>query len=80
MLGGSFFCSRGSANTSNARLIIPTIAYSLASTSPCIKSEVIKAIEDDLKLAEPTYFSLVDQFNELIRIPIQKSVRNVVKT
>ena len=80
MLGGSFFCSRGSENTSNARLIIPTIAHSLASTSPCIKSEVVKAIEDDPNLAEPTYFSMVDQFNELIRNPIQKSVRNIVKT
>jgi hypothetical protein len=37
MLGASFFCSRGSENTRNARLIVPTIAHSLASTSPCIK-------------------------------------------
>ena len=38
MLGGSFFCSRGSENACNARLIVPTIAHSLASTSPCIRS------------------------------------------
>ena len=80
MLGGSFFCSRGSENTRNARLIIPTIAYSLASTSPCIKSEVVKAIEEDPKLAEPTYINLVDQFNKLIHDPIQVSVGNAIKT
>ena len=55
MLGGSFFCSRGTENARNARLIVPTIAQSLASTSPCIRTEIIKAIENDPKLAEPTY-------------------------
>ena len=80
MLGGSFFCSRGSENARNARLIVPTIAHSLASTSPCIKSEVVKAIENDPELAEPTYINLVDQFNKLIREPIQVSVGNSVKT
>ena len=80
LLGGSFFCSRGSENTWNARLIVPTIAHSLASTSPCIKSEVVKAIEEDPKLAEPTYINLVDQFNKLIHDPIQVSVGNAIKT
>ena len=81
MLGGSFFCSRGSENTRNARLIVPTIAHSLASTSPCIKSEVVKAIENDPKLAEPTYINLVDQSNKLIHDPVIKvSVGNAVKT
>ena len=80
MLGGSFFCSRGSENTRNARLIVPTIAYALASTSPSIKSEVVKAIEDDPKLAEPTYINLVDQFNKLIHDPIEVSVGKAVKT
>ena len=80
MLGGSFFCSRGSENARNARLIIPTIAHSLASTSPCIRSEVIKAIENDPKLAEPTYINLVGQFNKLIHVPIQVSVGTAVKT
>ena len=80
MLGGSSFCSRGSENTSNARLIVPTIAHSLASTSPCIRSEVIKAIENDPKLAEPTYINLKVQFNKLIHDPIQVTVGNAVKT
>ena len=78
ILGGSFFCSRGSENTRNARLIIPTIAHSLASTSPRIKSEIVKAIENDPKLAEPTYINLVDQFNKLIHDPIQVMVGNAV--
>ena len=80
MLGGSFFCSRGSENARNARLIVPTIAHSLANTSPSIRSEVVKAIESDPKLAEPTYINLVDQFNMFIRDPIQVSVGNSVKT
>ena len=80
MLGGSFFCSRGSENTRNARLIVPTIAYSLASTSPSMKSEVVKAIEDDPKLGEPTYINLVDQFNKLIHDPIKMLVGNAVNT
>ena len=80
MLGGSFFCSRGSENARNARLIVPTIAHSLARTSPRIRSEVIKAIENDPMLAEPTYINLVGQFNKLIHVPIQVSVGNAVKT
>jgi nucleoside-triphosphatase THEP1 len=80
MLGASFFCSRGSENARNARLIVPTIAHSLASTSLCIKSEVVKAIDNDPKLAEPTYINLVDQFNKLILDPIQVSVGNAIKT
>ena len=80
MLGASFFCSRGSENARNARLIVPTIAHALASTSPSIKSEVVKAIENDPMLAEPTYINLVDQFNKLIQDPIQVSVGNAVKT
>ena len=80
MLGGSYFCSRGSENGRNVRLIVPTIAHALASTSPCIKSEVVKAIENDPDLAEPTYINLVDQFKKLIRDPIEVSVGNAVKT
>ena len=82
MLGGSFFCSRGSENASNARLIVPTIAHSLACSSPCIKSEVVKAIDNDPKLAEPTYINLVDQFNKFIRDPIQVLARvgSAIKT
>ena len=80
MLGASFFSSRGSENARDARLIVPTIAHSLASTSPCIKSEVVKAIEKDPNLAEPTSMNLVGQFNRLIHDPIQVSVGNAVKT
>ena len=38
ILGGSFFCSRGSENARNARLIVPTLAHALARASPCMKS------------------------------------------
>ena len=74
MLGASFFCSRASNYTNNAYLIIPSIAYELARTSPSIKSEVIKAIEDDNRLTEPTYSNLEDLFTNN---PLQKSIGNV---
>ncbi|GLB36779.1 hypothetical protein LshimejAT787_0310660 [Lyophyllum shimeji] len=70
MLGASFFCSRGSETARNARLIVPTIAYGLASTSSAIKSDIIQAIGDDPRLAEPTYIDVEDQFNKFIRRPI----------
>jgi hypothetical protein len=36
-------------------------------------------LENDPKLAEPTYINLVDRFNKLIHDPIQVSVGNAVK-
>src|SRR5882757_931511 len=51
MLGASFFCSRASEKTNNARLIVPAIAHALSKASPSIQSEVVKAIEDDPTLA-----------------------------
>ncbi|KAJ7924587.1 hypothetical protein B0H13DRAFT_2578133 [Mycena leptocephala] len=74
MLGASFFCSRASENTNNARLIIPSIAQALSRASPSIKSQVIKAIEDDLAIAEPTYVKMDDQFIKLIVQPTRTSV------
>ena len=71
MLGGNFFASRASEKTSNARLIIPVVAYALARASPLIKMEVVKAIEDDPTLAEPTYGNMNEQFKQLICNPIR---------
>jgi len=70
ILGGSFFASRASEKTRNARLIIPVIAHALARASPCIKVEVVKAIEDDPTLAEPTYININEQFKQLIYNPL----------
>ena len=80
MLGASFFCSRASDDARNARIIVPTIAHALASTSPTIKSEIIKAIENDPELAEPTYNRLDNQFRKLIIHPIRASVSKIVRT
>ncbi|GLB36743.1 hypothetical protein LshimejAT787_0310300 [Lyophyllum shimeji] len=80
MLGASFFCSRGSETARNARLIVPTIAHGLASTSSAIRSDIIKAIGDDPRLAEPTYINVEDQFDKLIRRPIQTSISRNLKT
>ncbi|KAJ7869306.1 quinon protein alcohol dehydrogenase-like superfamily [Mycena olivaceomarginata] len=79
ILGASFFCSRASENTSDARLIIPSIAHSLAGASPSIKYEVVKAIVEDPALAESTYIDINDQFNKLVVRPIQTSIDRDVK-
>ena len=68
-LGASFFSSRASDKTNNARLIIPVIAHGLAQASPSFKLEVVRAIEDDPALAEPTYINLQEQFKKLVSSP-----------
>jgi hypothetical protein len=80
LLGASFFCSRASTKANEARLIIPTIAHSLASASPSMKSKLIEAIEKDETLPESTYGKLGVQFNKLIRDPLQASTGPDVKT
>ncbi|KIM36380.1 hypothetical protein M413DRAFT_292432 [Hebeloma cylindrosporum] len=70
-LGASFFGSRASDKTNDARLIVPVIAHSLARASPCVKFEIIKALEDDPSLAEPTYSNLDEQFKKLVYDPIR---------
>lgn len=70
-LGASFFCSRASDKTNDARLIVPVIAYALARASPAIEFEIVKAIEHDPALAEPTYCNLNEQFKKLIYDPIR---------
>jgi hypothetical protein len=80
LLGASFFCSRASTKANDTRLIIPTIVHSLAGASPSIKSTVIEAIEEDDTLPESTYSKLENQFNKLVRDPLQASIRPDVKT
>jgi len=70
-LGASFFCSWASDKTNNGWLIIPVIAHALARASLSIKFRIIKTIEDDPALAEPTYSNLNQQFRKLIYDPIQ---------
>jgi len=77
MLGGNFFCSRASDKTSNARLIIPVIAHSLARASPSIALEVIKAIKNDPYLAEMSYHNVNEQFKQLIYNPIRTTTSNM---
>ncbi|PPQ81031.1 hypothetical protein CVT25_014426 [Psilocybe cyanescens] len=79
MLGGSFFASRASEKTSNARLIIPVIAHALARSSPPIKIKVVNAIEDDHTLAEPTYLNIHEQFKKLVYDPIRMTAGMVDK-
>jgi hypothetical protein len=74
LLSASFFCSRTSVKTSNPSFIIPSIAYALVRGSPVIKCEVIKAIKDEPKLAEPTYQRREHQFRKLVCDPVQNSI------
>ncbi|THU82213.1 mycorrhiza-induced WD40-repeat domain protein, partial [Dendrothele bispora CBS 962.96] len=78
LLGGSFFCSRALDDTSNARLIIPSIAHSLASTSPSIKSQIVAVLKDEPKLAERTYIDLRKQFQKLIHDPMRTSLEQSI--
>jgi len=79
-LGASFFCSRASDKTNDARLIVPVIAHSLARASPTIKLNIVKAIEDDPALAEPTYINLDEQFKKLIYGPIRATAGKGTRT
>ena len=79
VLGGSFFASRGSEKTRNARLIIPVIAHALARASPLIKVEVVKAIEDDPTLTESTYINIKEQFKQLVYNPVRTTAGVVNK-
>ncbi|THU81077.1 hypothetical protein K435DRAFT_579283, partial [Dendrothele bispora CBS 962.96] len=78
LLGGSFFCSRASDDASNTRLIIPSIAHSLASTSPSIKSQIVAALKDEPKLAERTYIDPRKQFRKLIHDPMRTSLKQSI--
>ncbi|KAK7450166.1 hypothetical protein VKT23_013049 [Stygiomarasmius scandens] len=80
MLGASVFCSRGSAQASDANLIIPAIVYALSSNSPVIKAKVVKVLEEDYNLASPTYHNLGDKFTKLIRGPISQGMPASYKT
>lgn len=79
MLGGSFFASRASDKANNPRLIVLAIAYALARASPSIKCEVVKAIEDEPALVEPTYINLNEQFKKLVYDPIQMTVGKMAR-
>ncbi|KAK7450143.1 hypothetical protein VKT23_013026 [Stygiomarasmius scandens] len=70
MLGASVFCSQVSAQASDVNFIIPAIAHALASNSPVVKANIVKALEDDDNLASPAYHNLKDKFTKLIRGPI----------
>ncbi|THU79191.1 WD40 repeat-like protein [Dendrothele bispora CBS 962.96] len=80
LLGGSFFCSRASNDASNARLIIPSIAHSLARTSPSVESQIVAALKDEPMLAERTYIDLRKQFQKLIRDPMQTLLKQSITT
>jgi hypothetical protein len=76
MLGASFWCSRASTKTNDARLVIPTIAHALASASPSIKARVVEAIEEDDTLPESRINS-TNSFVTLSKLPLVQTSRHI---
>jgi WD40 repeat protein len=69
-LGGSFFCSRDSADRSNLRLIFPTLAVQLARKYPEFRSTLVPLVRSD---PECSTESLYNQMRRMIVGPLKES-------
>ena len=69
-LGASFFCSSGSDDRSNLRLIFPTLAFQLAQRYPKFRSSLIHLLESDEDIA---YLSLQDQMEKFLVTPLRSA-------
>jgi hypothetical protein len=69
-LGGSFFCSRDSADRSNLRLIFPTLAVQLARKYPKFRSSLVPLVRSDPECATE---SLYNQMRRMIVGPLKES-------
>ncbi|OJA14139.1 hypothetical protein AZE42_06721 [Rhizopogon vesiculosus] len=67
-LAATFFCSH--RHTESISAIIPTIAYQLALAFPCIRDDIMRAIEIDGLLLSDANFR-VEQMRELIIKPLR---------
>ena len=74
-LGGSFFCSRDSADRSNLRLIFPTLAVQLARKYPEFRSTLVPLVRSDPECATE---SLYNQMRRMIVGPLKKSAISTV--
>ncbi|KAF9787378.1 hypothetical protein BJ322DRAFT_1019804 [Thelephora terrestris] len=69
-LGASFFCSSGSEDRSNLRLIFPTLAFQLAQRYPKFRSSLIYLLQSNPDIA---YQSLQDQMEKLLVGPLRSA-------
>ena len=69
-LGASFFCSSGSDDRSNLRLIFPTLAFQLAQRYPKFRSSLIHLLQSNPDVA---YQTLQDQMKKFIVKPLQSA-------
>jgi hypothetical protein len=69
-LGGSFFCSRDSADRSDLRLIFPTLAVQLARKYPGFRSTLVPLVRSDPECATE---SLYNQMRRMIVGPLKES-------
>jgi hypothetical protein len=67
ILGASFFCSRNTADQSNASLVFPSIAYQLAERHRPFKSQLARVLQSKNGLGS---LSLQTQLQELILEPL----------
>jgi hypothetical protein len=74
-LGGSFFCSRDSADRSNLQLIFPTLAVQLARRYPEFRSSLVPLVRSDPECATE---SLYNQMRKMIVGPLKKSAISTV--
>jgi WD40 repeat protein len=74
-LGGSFFCSRDSADRSNLRLIFPTLAVQLARKYSEFRSSLVPLVRSDPECATE---SLQGQMWRMIVGPLKKSAISTV--
>ena len=67
LLGASFFCSRDYLDRKELKHIFPTLAYQLACHYPNFRSQIIRIIKEDPKIA---HSSLISQLENLLVNPL----------
>jgi hypothetical protein len=70
LLGASFFCSRGSEDRSNLRLIFPTLAFQLAQKYPHFRSRLVHLLQS---YPDVIHESLRDQMEKLLVEPLRST-------
>ena len=74
LLGASFFCSHIDIDTSNAKLIFPTLACELVRHSPAASNALLNALENDRNVGHKP---MRDQFLNLIVTPTKVASKGV---
>ena len=70
LLGASFFCSRGTEDHSNLKLIFPTLAFQLAQKYPGFRSSLIPLLRSNPDIVHE---SLRDQMQRFLIEPLQSA-------